>query len=113
MLVEAEVGEAAVGGRGGDEPLVLFLLRLIEREEDLAVGVGILGEVFRIDAELVAIELLLTIAEEFDVGFGDRLAGDGVGDEVKRFVGHRLADDRRVGEPEDDAARCCRRPLWP
>jgi hypothetical protein len=49
--------------------------------------------------------LLLPIAEELDVALGHRFAGDRIGHVVERLVLQRLLDDRRVGEPHDDAMR--------
>ena len=73
--------------------------------DDLAVGVGELGELPGDDfvpRRLVVIDLLP--AEELDVGLRDRLAGDGVGHEVIGLAGQRLLDDRRVVDPDDDEA---------
>ena len=58
-------------------------------------------------------DLLLLPAEELDVGLGDRLAGDGVGDEVEGLAVELLLDDDRVVDPDDDPADVAVRHLAP
>ncbi len=63
-----------------------------------------LGEVLRVDREAVAVDVPLPVAEELEVGFGNRRAGDCVGQEVQGFVRQRLLHERRVAHPEHDVA---------
>ena len=76
---------------------------------DLPVGVGELGDVHRVDRPTDPLDrdivVSQTIAEQFDVRFGNRLACYGVSHIEPLLAVERFLGDHRVGEPDDDAAR--------
>ena len=73
-LREAQIGEAAAVGAGNDQPLIIRAVDSCALEIDLAVGIGELGEVERVDLDNDCLPTCSCLpAEELDVRFRDRL----------------------------------------